>query len=449
MKKLQRGLTLITALAIVAIFLALSIMMLELATHNSQNVGASYTKQQYFDVAEAGIDRGLTDIDSNLPAPGASGFGTTPPNPPPAPSGDQTALPSEPDVPFHYSYWHNPNPSAASTADPLRAQGFDGAGSTITVPGYGTLIWSYTKSVFDGQPTGRDVGVEVLATVFSTQYSTCAMCAGGDITVTGSSKVGSAPVPTSCVDDGVSDKICTDPNASPNPAPTSVPVTLGGHYYYKGTCSGSCAYGDGLGAPNSNIQPGADTSAFLDPQSTIDEMSNASMWKTLSKSNGNIFYNNCASGCGTSTVNNLNGGAGLAVGQVAFFDGNLGISGNKAAQYSGLMIVGGCLTLSGPGQLQGISTTSETIVLGTDAQCGGTAFSVSGNAVWWGGTLYTANGSVSISGTGNVKYTNFYGDIIAAGTVTISGNGNFAYQSGLKSQSTSFGQYAVDSFMQY
>src|ERR1700757_4547057 len=127
MKKLQRGLTLITALAIVAIFLAVALMMLELATHNGQNVGAGYTKQQYFDVAEAGIDRGLTDIDSNLPAPGSTGFATTPP---PPPSGDQTALPSIPGVAYYYSYWHNPTASATSTPDPLNAQGF-GAGTSV------------------------------------------------------------------------------------------------------------------------------------------------------------------------------------------------------------------------------------------------------------------------------------------------------------------------------
>src|SRR5215471_2436136 len=164
MKKLQRGLTLITALAIVAIFLAVALTMLELATHNGQNVGAGYTKQQYFDVAEAGIDRGLTDIDSNLPAPGSTGFATSPPTPPPTPSGDQTALPSIPGVIYYYSYWHNPTATATSTPDPLNAQGF-GAGSTILVPAYGTLVWSYTKG------TGRDVGVETIASVFYSQHS--------------------------------------------------------------------------------------------------------------------------------------------------------------------------------------------------------------------------------------------------------------------------------------
>src|SRR5215831_8340426 len=119
MKKFQRGLTLITALAIVAIFLAIALMMLELATHNGQNVGNGYTKQQYFDVAEAGIDRGLNDIDSNLPAPGSTGYATSPPTPPATPAADQTALPSIPGVVYHYSYWHNNSASPVPTADPL------------------------------------------------------------------------------------------------------------------------------------------------------------------------------------------------------------------------------------------------------------------------------------------------------------------------------------------
>jgi len=441
MKKLQRGLTLITALAIVAIFLAIALTMLELATHNGQNVGNSYSKQQYFDVAEAGIDRGLNDIDSNLPAPGSTGFGTAPPNPPPAPSGDQTALPSIPGVVYHYSYWHNPSASATSTPDPLNAQGF-GAGPTITVPGYGTLIWSYTKN------TGRDVGVETLATVFSSQHTSCALCAGSDVTVTGSSKVGTATPPPNCGTGPIYDKICTDP--SPNPTPTFVPVTLGGSYTMKGNCSGtSCAFGDGTTGYNSNIQPGANTGSFLDSQATIDELSNAAMWQALSSSNSNVFYQNCSAGCGTSTVNALNSNNGLQAGQVAFLDGNLGISGNKPANYGGTMIVNGCMSLSGPGIINGTTTTAEIIVLGSDSQCAGAAFSVSGNAYWNQGTLYTANGSVSISGTGNVKYTNFYGAIISAGSISISGNGNFAYQQNVQSVTSFFGQYAVDGYIQY
>lgn len=451
MKKLQRGLTLITALAIVAIFLAISIMMLELATHNSQNVGASYTKQQYFDVAEAGIDRGLTDIDSNLPAPGSTGFGTAPPNPPPTPSGDQTALPSEPNVPYHYSYWHNPSAAATSIPNPLHAQGFDGAGSSITVPAFGTLIWSYTKSTFNGQPTGRDVGVEVLTNVASIETHTCAVCAGGGITVTGANHVGSASPPPTCGSSTPYDKICTDPLVSP--APTFVPVTTGQTYLPQGNCGGvSCAYGDAVsGSTFQNISQNADSSQFLDSQATIDEMSNAAMWQALSNSNTNIFYKSCSSGCNYSAISNINkSNGGILTGQVAFFDGNVGLSGGStaSASYAGLLIVGGCLSISG-GTLNGTAVTAETIVLGSDSQCGGNAFAVSGNGVWNGGTLYTANGSVSITGTGNVKYTNFYGDILSAGTVTIGGNGNFAYQYGAQGTTTSFGQYAVESFMQY
>ena len=451
MKKLQRGLTLITALAIVAIFLAIAIMMLELATHNSQNVGASYTKQQYFDVAEAGIDRGLTDIDSNLPAPGSTGFGTAPPNPPATPSGDQTALPSEPNVPYYYSYWHNPNPTATSTADPLHTQGFDGAGSTIAVPGFGTLIWSYTKSTFDGQSTGRDVGVEVLTNVASVEQHTCAVCAGGGITVSGASHPGQASPPPSCGSTAPYDKICTDP--SPSPTPTFVPITTGQTYSAQGNCNGvSCAYGDvASGGSYQNISQNADSGQFLDSQATIDEMSNGAMWQSLSNSNGNVFYKSCSSGCNYSAISNINkNNGGIGVGQVAFFDGNVALSGNSSssASYAGLLIVGGCFSITG-GTLTGSTTTAETIVLGSDSQCGGSAFSVSGNGLWNGGTLYTANGSVSITGTGNVKYTNFYGDIISAGTVTIGGNGNFAYQQGAQGTTTSFGQYAVESFMQY
>ena len=443
MKKLQRGLTLITALAIVAIFLAVALMMLELATHNSQNVGAGYTKQQYFDVAEAGIDRGLTDIDSNLPAPGSTSPSLTPPTPPPTPSGDQTALPSIPGVLYHYSYWHNPNAQPTSTPDPLHARGFEGAGSTIVVPAYGTLVWSYSISTHDGQPTGRDVGVETVATVFTSMHNTCAVCAGGNISIQGSSK-GSPP--PECIQNGVTMRICTDP--SPSPTPSFVPINLGGSYTYTGNCSTPCAFGDGTATPNpNNIVQGANPGQFLDPQSTIDELSNASMWQALSQTSTNVFYTDCATACGTSSISNLNGKAGLLAGQTAFFNGSLALA-SGSANYAGLMIVNGCMTMSGKAQLNG-GQTGETIVLGTDAQCGGNAFSTSGNPNWLGGTLYTAQGSVSLSGTGSTKFEVFYGDIISAGNVTLGGNGTIGYQNVVQSQQAFLGQYAVDSFLQY
>ncbi|HYK52247.1 MAG TPA: hypothetical protein VEV38_01790, partial [Candidatus Eremiobacteraceae bacterium] len=138
-------------------------------------------------------------------------------------------------------------------------------------------------------------------------------------------------------------------------------------------------------------------------------------------------------------------------GDVQFLDGNLTVTVNKNGSpinYSGLEIVNGCMVVQGATQLQG-GATGEFIVLGTDDQCGGYAFSISGNANWNSGTLYAANGSVSISGTGNTKYVIFYGDIIAASNVNISGNGNFVWQSGTVTDQVSLGQYSEDSFMQY
>ena len=447
MKKTQRGLTLITALAIVAIFLAVSLLMLDLATHNGQNVGSGYTKQQYFDVAEAGIDRGLADIDSTLPAPGSNYNTAAPPTPPPTPSGDQTALPSIPGVIYHYSYWHNPSSAAASTPDPLNAQGF-GAASTITVPGNGTLIWSYTKN------TGRDVGIETIDTVLQTVYNSCALCAGGNISVSGTACNGNGcqTPPPNCIQNGQHLKICTDP--SPLPTPTAVPITTGGSYTTSGNCNGmTCAFGDGSSTPNPYISQNASTSAFLDSQATIDALGNAQMWSALSNSNtsSTVHYNPCTSGCTNADLTSWLPSAG----STDFFNGNLLLSSGangSTIQYGGLIIVNGCLGISGSTTLQGNGQTAEVIVLGTDAQssgCGGSAFSISGNALWNMGTLYTANGSVSISGTGKVKWANFYGDLISAGTVSISGNGGFVYQAGLSSQSLIVGQYAVDSFIEY
>ena len=437
MKKLQRGLTLITALAIVAIFLAVALMMLELATHNGQNVGAGYTKQQYFDVAEAGIDRGLTDIDSNLPAPGSTADTTAPPNPPPTPSGDQTALPSIPGVVYHYSYWHNPNPSATTTPDPLNAQGFDGAGSTINVPAYGTLVWSYTKN------TGRDVGIEAVTTVFSSQHSSCALCAGGNVSVTGNTAT--SPPAWCKQSNGDLAKVCTDQFVSP--PPTAVPMVMGGTYSTSGQCLNiTCAYGDGIGTPNNTyIQQNASTGGFLDSQSTIDTLSNATMWQQLASNSSNIFYKDCSAGCTAGDVRNT------SVGQVQFLNGNLSISNNgltNPTNFGGLEIVNGCMVVQGQAQLFG-GSTGEFIVLGTDTQCGGFAFSISGNSNWNSGTLYTAQGSASISGTGKNKYVIFYGDLIAASNVSISGNGNFVWQSGTKDSQFFLDQYSVDSFIQY
>ena len=431
MKTQRRGFTLIIALAIVAICLAVAIVVLDLATHNGQNVGAGYTKQQYFDVAEAGIDRGLSDIDSNLPTPGPGSQSAPPPNPPPTPSGDQTALPSVPGVIYHYSYWHNTVDAAESTPDPLYAQGL-GAASTITVPPYGTLVWSYTKG------TGRDVGVEVLASVFTSQHSSCAICAGGNISVGGSTK---GTVPSECDYGGTTVKICTDPNPAPNSTPTAVPIVMGGTYSYSGNCSTPCAYGDGQVLPDKTyIQQNANTSGFLDPQSTIDEISNANMWYTLSKSDTNVTYTDCSAGCSAGNVSDT------TAGQTQFLNGNLSLS-KGTTTYAGLMIVNGCMTMSGSAQLYG-GSIGETIVLGTDAQCGGDAFSTSGNPLWWQGTLYTANGSVSIAGTGKTKFEIFYGDIIAAGGVSLTGNGTMAFQVGVEDQQAFFGQYAIASFSQ-
>jgi len=432
MKKLQRGLTLITALAIVAIFLAVALTMLELATHNGQNVGAGYTKQQYFDVAEAGIDRGLTDIDSNLPAPGSTANATAPPLPPPTPSGDQTALPSIPGVVYHYSYWHNNSNGVVSTPDPLNAQGF-GAGSNIPVPAYGTLVWSYTKN------TGRDVGVEVVASVFSSNHSSCAMCAGGNISVGGST---SGSPPGACKSGLITLKVCTDPNVTP--PPTAVPIVAGGSYTWSGSCSGPCAYGDGAVTPNSNIQQNASTGGFLDSQATIDTLSNAKYWQSIAN-NSTIFYTDCSSGCSQTNIK------ATSIGSVQFLNGNLSISndGTKTpTNYAGLEIVNGCMTLGGKAQMVG-GATGEIIVLGTDAQCGGYAFSISGNANWNSGTLYTAQGSASLAGTGNTKYIIFYGDLISEGNVTITGNGNFVWQSGTVSNQFFLDQYSVDSYLQY
>ena len=445
MKKLQRGLTLITALAIVAIFLAVALMMLELATHNSQNVGAGYTKQQYFDVAEAGIDRGLTDIDSNLPAPGSTSPSLTPPTPPATPSGDQTALPSIPGVLYHYSYWHNPNAQATSTPDPLSAHGFAGAGNTITVPGYGTLIWSYSISTHDGQPTGRDVGVETVATVFTSQHSSCALCAGGNVSVGGSLK-GTTPIECKDPQNLNIDKICTDPSPGPSNMPTAVPMVMGGTYGPpSGNCGGeTCAYGDGGVSTNNNVQTSAETGSFLDSQSTIDTLSNANTWKSMANGTS-ITYKNCSSGCTQSDLK------ATQTGYVQFLDGNLSLSGGKGSppiQYAGLEIVNGCMAITGNAMVQG-GATGEFIVLGTDAKCSGYAFQISGNANWSGGTLYTAQGSAQISGTGTNKYEIFYGDLIAAGNVDITGNGNFIWQSGTETQQYFLDQYSVDSFIQY
>ena len=116
--------------------------------------------------------------------------------------------------------------------------------------------------------------------------------------------------------------------------------------------------------------------------------------------------------------------------------------------YAGLEIVNGCLTMSGKAQLAG-GASGEFIVLGTDSQCGGYAFQISGNANWLSGTLYTAEGSAQISGTGTSKYEIFYGDIIAAGNVNITGNGNFVWQSDTISNQYFLDQYSVDSFIQY
>lgn len=446
--RFERGMALITALAILAIFLLVALMILTMTSQNSTNFGNAYQKQRYYDVAEAGIDRGLKDLDSGLPSPGTSGFlNATPKPPPPTPSGNQTSLPNVPNVPYYYSYWWNSSSSSVSTPDPLATSGFCSSCTTINVPAYGAVIWSLT------QTGNRDVAVETVVTRFAESSGNCAICAGQNVTATGSQNF--SPPPGVCGSTSNPDKICSDPNSSPSPAPSHVPIISGGSYSCTGAAAKAapCAYGDGSSTPNpTQIQqsaPAGVVSGFLASQGTIDQLANANYWHNLSTITSNVQYIDCSGGCSTSQLQKVAPSAG----QVTFVNGSMNLSSKTVITYSGLFIVSGCLNISQPG-MSGSGIGAETIVLGTDAQCGGSAASMSGGGntkppLWDGGTLYTAQGSVSVSGNGSVRGYNFYGAIIAAGSVTVSGNGYFAWESAQTAQAYDFGPFAIVSFAQY
>src|SRR5579872_1189306 len=430
----ERGFALITALAILAIFLAVCFVILTMTNQNSTNFGNGYQKQRYYDVAEAGIDRGLADLDSNPASPGST---ATPAPPPSPPSGNQTSLPNVPGVPYFYSYWYNNQASATSTPDPLATQ-FAPSSQVVNVPGYGALIWSYTVV------GSRDVAVEAVVTRFGTSTGSCAICAAQNIAATGSDNF-SAPA-TVCGNQSKPFKICSDPNASPSPAPTSVPIIAGGSYQCSGAEPSPCTLTPTAIQTNA---PAGIVAGFLASQGTIDELSNAAAWQAASTANTNIHYIVCASGCDTAALQPVAPSAG----QITFVNGNISLSSKTVLTYGGTFIVSGCLNVSQPG-MQGTTTSAYVIVLGTDANCGGSAASFAGGgnskpALFDGGTLYAAQGSVSIAGNGSVRGYNFYGAIVAAGSVSVSGNGFFAWQSALIKQSLILGPFAIDSFAQY
>jgi hypothetical protein len=443
----QRGFALIMVLGILALFLLVSILILTMTSQNSTNFGNAYQKQRYYDVAEAGIDRGLKDLDSVLPSPGSVGFLTSTPAPPPAtPTSDQTALPNVPNVPYYYSYWYNASASAVNTPDPLQGSYGVSGSNTINVPGNGAVIWAHTH-VLDG----RDIAVETIVARFGTSGANCAICTGAGVATSGTGSVGGATAPPACVQPPTNDKICTDTSPpSPSPAPSFVPVITGGSYTYSGNCTSPCAYGDGSATPNpTRIQTsvGASTlSKFLASQGAIDQFGDVNYWKNLAATNPTNFkYISCATGCDISALSPVAPSAG----QVTFVDGSMNLTSNRTLSYSGIFIVNQCVALSGQSTLSGSGVGAMTIALGTDSQCGGDAISLSGNAFWNGGTAYAANSSILISGTGKTKYVNFYGAAIAAGSVTVTGNGNFAWESALKAQTLNFGLFAGVSFAQY
>ena len=453
----QRGVALITALAIVVICLAVALVMTLLATMNTKNVGNAYQKQQYYDVAEAGISRGMRDLDSSLPSPGPGFINATPTPPPaPAPGATQTPLPNVAGIGYYYSYWYNANPSPAPTTDPLALAGWPGVPSnhTVNVPSHGAVIWSYTTVGL------RDVAVEAVVARISSNPGSCALCAGQSINVQGANACGNCTPPPAWCQPLLSppDKVCTDPSPSPNPTPSYVPIIMGGTYNHTGNCNNStCAYGDPTPPAPPGIQqnaPSTVTSSFLAAQGAIDQLANASAWQAAADG-VNIKYVDCSSGCSAQTLQNNAPSAG----QITYVNGSINLSSGtsklplSALQYSGLFIAQ-CFSLSGNNTVafQGNGTSAESLALGSDAQFGGSpaaAISVSGNAFWNGGTAYAANGSVYINGTGSTKYIDFYGAIIAAGAVTITGNGNFSWESKLRAQALNFGQYAINSFAQY
>jgi len=441
----RRGFALITVLGIIGLLLLVCLVILIMTEQNSQNVGNAYQKQHLYDVAEAGIDRGLRDLDTNVPPPGS--IATPGPIPSP-PTADQTPLPNTPNVPYHYSYWYNAGPAVA-TPDPLAGSFGVSSGHQVQIPAFGALIWSYTKT------GSRDVAVETIVSRFSSSDKNCAICAGNNISALGSQNFTAPTSPAACGSTKNPYKICSDPNASPSPMPTNVPIIAGGTY----TCSGAvakaapCALGDGTSTPsptliNQNASSGV-TSGFLASQGTIDQLSNAGAWYALSLTSGNIKYKDCPSGCDTSALATVAPNAG----QVLFVNGNITLSSKSVLSYGGLIIVSGCLTISQPG-MAGSGTGAETVVLGTDTQCNGVAVTMQGGGntqppLWNGGTLYAAQGSVSVSGNGSVRGYNFYGAIIAFGNVTVTGNGFFAWESGLRNSSLTLGPFAIDSFAQY
>jgi hypothetical protein len=444
----QRAMALITVLGILALFLLVSLLILTMTSQNSANFGNAYQKQRYYDVAEAGIDRGLKDLDSVLPSPGAAGFLTaTPPPPPATPSSDQTPLPNVPNVPYHYSYWFNSGTTAVSTPDPLRSFPFGPSStSTVNVPAKGAVIWSYTTVGV------RDVAAETVVSRFGTSGGSCAICAGQSVTVTGSDNISAPPVV--CGSTKTPYKVCSDPNASP--APTAVPIVMGGTYTCSGAEPAPCAYGDGTSTPNpTQIQqsaPSGKLSGFLASQGSIDQLGDSSYWKDQSTLTSNVKWIDCTSGCDAAA---LTGPPSVvpSAGQVTFVLGSLNLSSKTVLSYGGTFIVSQCLNISQPG-MKGTGNAT-TIVLGTDSQCGGSAvatFAGGGNSkppLWDGGLLYAAQGSVNIAGNGSVKGYNFYGAIIAAGSVTVTGNGYFAWESGLTSDSLNFGPFTIASFAQY
>jgi|GEM_PF-2858374 len=444
----ERGMALVTALGILALFLLVALLILTMTSQNSQNFGNAYQKQRYYNVAEAGIDRGLKDLDSGLPTPGSAGFLTGTPAPPPAPpTSNQTPLPNVPNVSYFYSYWFNSGTSPTSTPDPLAGSFGVSTTNTVKVPAKGAVIWSYTVT------GSRDVAVETVVTRFAESTGTCAICAGQNVTVTGSQNF--SPPPTVCGNPANPDKVCSDPNASPSPAPSSVPIVVGGSYTCSGAAAGAapCAYGDGTSTPNptqiqQNSSPGV-VSGFLASQGTIDQLGNVNYWKNLASLSSNVKYIDCTSGCSSSTLQ----GVAPSAGQVTFVNGSINWSSKSTLSYGGLFIVSQCLSITQPG-FSGTGVASETIVLGTDGQCGGAAASMSGGGntkppLWDGGTLYTAQGSASIAGNGSVRGYNFYGAIISAGSVTVSGNGFFAWESKQTQQVYDFGPFAIVSFAQY
>ena len=448
----QRGVALITVLGLMSVFLLVAVMLLSISTQNSTDFGNAYEKQRYFDVAEAGIDRGMADLDSVIPSPGASAPSGTPPPPPspPALGTDQTPLPNVPRVPYTYSYWINALPVATATSDPYAGRFGVSTGNSINVPPNGAVVWSNTDTGL------RDVAVEAIVNRFHITVGNCAICAGQNVTVTGSQNF--SPPPTVCGSSSNPDKVCSDPRSSPSPAPTSVPIIMGGSYGCSGAAAKAapCAYGDGTSTPDPSIvtqnAPPGTLSGFLASQATIDAMSNAAAWKQLAGIAGsNVSYVDCKSGCTTSTFSKS--GVAPAFGQVTFLDGSVNLSSKTPVPYGGLMIIAGCLNISQPG-LQGTSSSAATMVLGTDAACGGNAITIQGGGntqppLWDGGIAYAVQGSISISGNGSVRGYNFYGAALAAGNVTVTGNGFFAWESSTVAQTLNFGLYVPVSFAQY